>query len=389
MKSKPRDIRSRRGAVLVFVLALIVLLSVLAMRLLEETMQEIRHVSQFHRRDDLRLHAYSALEVALGSLTEWKQVEGQLFAPSQGWGDPITYSEVEIPEMGVKWKVTIEDETGKIPFGAFKEKDLVALFSVMMAEGDELVDESDGEPLVDCLLDWQDKDDEDRDEGAESDHYENLDPPYFTPNLPINSFEEFRFIKGFAFDEDDPENSGVFFDEIGNETSNFRNFRSTVSFHSGYPVNVNTAPEYLLRFLCGDDERAFEEMVEILRGENPTSGEPFFRSPNDSRLGALRANRAIELGSECKIFRIKVSVSKGSANFRLHTLVESGRRTGTNSSRPNSAGVVRNKPAARVPNTSTAKTSKTSTRGPLDPRFSKLQYPFRIIALRENENLVD
>ena len=93
MKSKPRDIRSRRGAVLVFVLALIVLLSVLAMRLLEETMQEIRHVSQFHRRDDLRLHAYSALEVALGSLTEWKQVEGQLFAPSH-----VQFAEDEVTE---------------------------------------------------------------------------------------------------------------------------------------------------------------------------------------------------------------------------------------------------------------------------------------------------
>ena len=379
-------VRKRRGSVLVFVLALIVLLSVLAMRLLDETMQEIRHVSQFHKRDDLRLHAYSALEVALGSLTEWKLVEGQLFAPSQGWGDPIGYSEIEIPQSGVKWEVRIEDETGKIPFGAFKEKDLVALFSVMMAEEDELVDEDDGEPLVDCLMDWQDKDDEDRDEGAESDHYESLEPSYFTPNSPLNSFEEFRFIKGFAYDEDDPENSGLFFDSIGNETPNYRHFRSTVSFHSGYPVNINTAPEYLLRFLCGDDERAYEDLLEILNGENPSSREPFFRSPNDSRLGALRANRAIELGSECKIFRIHVKVNKGTANFRLHTLVETASSVGRRAGSPTPSRTVRTKPAARVPNTRTA---KTKSRGPLDPRFSKLQYPFRIIALRENENLVD
>ena len=78
-----------------------------------------------------------------------------------GWGNPIAYSEVEIPEAGVKWQVTIQDETGKIPFQTLKEKDLMALFSVMMAEEDELVDEDDGEPLVDCLMDWQDKDDED------------------------------------------------------------------------------------------------------------------------------------------------------------------------------------------------------------------------------------
>ncbi|MDA0724572.1 MAG: hypothetical protein O3B25_09960, partial [Verrucomicrobia bacterium] len=53
--------RHRRGSVLIFVLAIIVLLSVLAMRLLEETVREMEHVSQFHRRDALRIQAYSAL----------------------------------------------------------------------------------------------------------------------------------------------------------------------------------------------------------------------------------------------------------------------------------------------------------------------------------------
>ena len=56
-------ITGRKGSILVFILALIVLLSVLCMRLMQETVQELRHVSQFHRRDDLRMHAYSALDV--------------------------------------------------------------------------------------------------------------------------------------------------------------------------------------------------------------------------------------------------------------------------------------------------------------------------------------
>ena len=59
--------RGRRGSVLVFVLALIVLLSILAMRLLDETMQEIRHVSQFHRRDNLdKTPARNGLTPAVG-----------------------------------------------------------------------------------------------------------------------------------------------------------------------------------------------------------------------------------------------------------------------------------------------------------------------------------
>ena len=39
----------RKGSILVFVLALIVLLSVLCLRLMEEGIREARHLDQFHR----------------------------------------------------------------------------------------------------------------------------------------------------------------------------------------------------------------------------------------------------------------------------------------------------------------------------------------------------
>ena len=73
----------RKGSILVFILALIVLLSVLCMRLMQETVQELRHVSQFHRRDDLRMHAYSALDVSVGVLNEFMMVEKTLYSPSK------------------------------------------------------------------------------------------------------------------------------------------------------------------------------------------------------------------------------------------------------------------------------------------------------------------
>ena len=74
-------IHKTKGSILVFILVLIVMLSVLCMRLMEETVQELRHVSQFHRRDDLRIHAYSGLDVAMGVLNEFILVEKTLFAP--------------------------------------------------------------------------------------------------------------------------------------------------------------------------------------------------------------------------------------------------------------------------------------------------------------------
>ena len=59
---------------------------------MQETVQELRHVSQFHRRDDLRMHAYSALDLAVGVLNEFMMVERTLFDPVQGWGNPFNYS---------------------------------------------------------------------------------------------------------------------------------------------------------------------------------------------------------------------------------------------------------------------------------------------------------
>ena len=70
--------KKNKGSILVFILALIVLLSILCMRLMQETVQELRHVSQFHRRDDLRMHAYSALDLAVGVLNEFMMVEKTL-----------------------------------------------------------------------------------------------------------------------------------------------------------------------------------------------------------------------------------------------------------------------------------------------------------------------
>ena len=79
-------------------------------------------------------------------------------------------------------------------------------------------------------------------------------------------------IKGFAYDSEDPELSGIFFDERGVETENMRNFRESFSFFNQGAVNVNNASPFLVRFLCGDDDRLYEEFME---GPSVGGGEAF------------------------------------------------------------------------------------------------------------------
>ena len=345
----------RRGSVLVFILVLIVLISVLSMRLIEEGVREINHLSQFHRRDDLRLHAYSALDVAVGVLNEFKLVEGKLYSPAQGWGDPMAYSGVSPIDPAVTWSVRLIDESAKVSISKVNEKDLVSLFAVMQADDDSLIDEDDGQPFYDSMMDWVDGDDEERDEGAEDDYYEGLDNPYFTPDKKINNFEEFRMIKGFSHDPEDPEDSGIFFDEQGNETINMKNFRDSFSFFNQGPVNINNASPFLKKFLCGDDERLYEDLME---GPVAGSGEPYYVNPNEQNIMALRGNRSISIATSATMFRVEVTVRRGNANFQIHAVLSSASTLAPRPSMSSSGG-------------------------------RKLKYPFRVLSIRENENLVD
>ena len=128
---KDQGVKGKRGAILVFVLALIVFISVLCLRLMEETVQELRHVSQQHRRDDLRVNAYSALDLAAGVLNEFKNIEGALYDPAQGWGDPLSWSEISPLDPMITWDIKIVDESAKINPRNASKKDLISMFALI------------------------------------------------------------------------------------------------------------------------------------------------------------------------------------------------------------------------------------------------------------------
>jgi hypothetical protein len=300
----------------------------------------------------------------MGVLNEFILVEKTLFAPSQGWGDPLAYSDLKSLDPTVKLSISLVDETGKVSLNSIKEKDLVSLFAVMSVDGDSLVNDDDGQPYFDSLMDWQDADDDDRDEGAEDDFYEDFEFPYFTPGKKIENFEELRMVKGFGYDEEDPEQSGLFFAEDGSETIQMQNFRDSFSFFHDGPVNINTVSPFLLRFLCADDEGLFEE---VLAGPSSSSNEPFFKSMNHESLRQLRQNRSISTGVTATVFRVRIDVSKGKANFKLHAILVAESSSGGQAN--NSRGKKGIKPRS--------------------PRNTKMKLPFRILAIRENENLID
>src|SRR5690606_28580353 len=103
-----------KGSILVAVLGFIVLLSAILVAFLGESIARIKYYGLFFNRDDLRVEAYSALEITLAVLSEIHAIDGSINGPAQGWADPLAYAEYTPPE-GTRVAVRFEDESGRIP----------------------------------------------------------------------------------------------------------------------------------------------------------------------------------------------------------------------------------------------------------------------------------
>ena len=85
---------------------------------------------------------------------------------------------------------SIEDENSKIPINKTTRDILV---KVLTKIGIESKDKKD--IIADSILDWIDSDKTHRLNGAENDFYQNLSPPYFPKNAPIENLDELTKVR--------------------------------------------------------------------------------------------------------------------------------------------------------------------------------------------------
>jgi general secretion pathway protein K len=86
---------------------------------------------------------------------------------------------------------TLEDENKKIPINKTTRSILVKVLTVIGLETGENKD-----IIADSILDWIDADKNHRLNGAENEFYQNLTPPYFPKNAPIENLDELIKIRG-------------------------------------------------------------------------------------------------------------------------------------------------------------------------------------------------
>ena len=192
--------KRQRGSVLVAVLAIILVITFMVTRFMNEAVKDLEYRAIFNEPSDVRAFAYGMLEVALATVQEVALIDdGKLYAGEQGWSDPLSYAGITIPN-GWEVSISIRDEGGKLPLNTMSEDLLNKLLEEQMD-----FDFGTTRELSSTLSDWIDEDDEQRLNGAESDDYLRNNPAYRAANAPLQSLEELQLLKIWEdefFDED-------------------------------------------------------------------------------------------------------------------------------------------------------------------------------------------
>ncbi|MFP4165941.1 MAG: general secretion pathway protein GspK [Opitutales bacterium] len=338
-----------RGSVLIAVLGIIVLLSFLVSRFVEEAVDDLEYRALFAQPPHLRAYAYSMLEVALANVQEVGLIDdGKLHAPEQGWSDPMHYAGIEAPN-GWEVEITIRDAGGRLPINTMDKAALNHLLENGLDLNFALARE-----LSASLLDWIDRDENRRLNGAESETYLRRNPPHRAANRPLQSLDELRLVKGW--DE-------AFFDEQGTPNERFEELNRLVTvLHQG-PVNLNAAPKEVLDLLALRDGWQADYLFDGL-------DKPYLTATPASAGGG-------GVGTEVQLLEITVRLRRGDVPFVLSALVEPV-FDGTSGSSRSAGGSPGGSPGGRAADTE----QKTGT---LDEQEA-LNYPFRILRISEHES---
>ena len=329
----------RRGSVLVAVLAIVLLLSFIVTRFIEEAVEDLEYLSIFNEPSDVRSFTYSMLEVALATVNEVALIdEGKLYAPEQGWMDPIYYAGIEIPH-GWEVQVHIQDESGKLPINTMDE----ATLNQMLEESFDF-EFGTARELSSMLLDWIDPDEIRRLNGAESEDYLRRNPPYRAANAPLQSLNELRLIE--IWEEE-------FFDQEGRPNDRFTQLENMVSLINSGAVNLNTSTEPVLELLAlqngFEEDRIFDGLQDL----------PYLTTTPGS-------TNAQNCSVEVQLLRVTVSVLRGRVPFTVSALIEPIPEKESTSS-------------SNTPGRSSADAPKTGVGSEQDA----IKYPFNILQVSE------
>lgn len=192
---------------------------------------------------------------------------------------------------------SITDENSKISINTASRG---VLIKALEFSGVEVGEERD--IIADSILDWIDKDSNHRINGAESDYYQDQDPPYNSKNGTIESLEELLKVRGMTKE--------IFFGSSGDETKKHSGLDQIFTVYDATPVNPNTASPEVLSILFEQNK-----IDEILR----LKGEQGYYNETTSTHFRIQSTGSLDASKTRHTISVIMEMPKGAVNTGLLT----------------------------------------------------------------------
>ena len=268
------------GMAVIMALAVILLMATVALELHVNERNNLLNAAAIRDRLTLRQMAVSGVHLAMAVLVK-DRLDSETDSLQEDWSDNETilnYIE-DIPFDTGRLHVEIVDELSKIQINALVEfpegnrfnakqrglwerfsQDLIEVYELLEATGGE-IEETDPLTIINSIKDWIDKDEEIITglNGAESDYYEALDPPYACRNAPFDHLSEVRLVRGIT-----PELFNGFggVSGLGTYITVYGEVKTQNNqFTFPGPVNINTAQLPVLTVLLPSEGEDFAELL--------------------------------------------------------------------------------------------------------------------------------
>jgi len=328
---------SQRGVALIVVMVAIFVLSILAGAFAYSMKVESKLAMNANNQADLEWIGRSGVEYARWILGQ--EMSCPYDSLNQKWaGGPGGTCDTNGPLVDATLKdfhvgngvfnLTITDLERKVNVNTADQPTLDQAMRVIGADATE------GPAIADGILDWIDRDDSPHNNGAESDYYEGLTPPYEAKNGPIDDISELLLIKGIR---DNPE---IYSTEYGNveRVDRFGNplppheyaahLKDVFTPISTGRININTADSIVLQMIPGVDEAIAEQIIRIRSGPDGASGtddDTPFASVGELASAGLPQTMAPQLGRYCTVrsstFEVQVDAQIGGSKQTYYAIL--------------------------------------------------------------------
>ncbi|WP_027186506.1 type II secretion system minor pseudopilin GspK [Desulfovibrio inopinatus] len=313
-----KSFETARGAVLVFVLLVIAMLSAVMVETLNRLSADSVLASNRVNRAQARENAETALVLALRTLAEdrYETANDTLSDDWNSFPDPDMLQSFDINTADIGG--TITDEGGLIPLNDIATSEEIAgVFIRLLTNTPFSLQQEKAENLCDAIRDWVDGNDDPRSETspAEDNFYQSRELPYHCKNGTFDALDELLLVRGMT--------AALYFDHNGRP-----GLQRYLTIHSKGKININTAPLPVLAALPSDMEglraEEFAQDIDAFRrsklNKDQLDDTGWFREEL-TRYADVELPDA-SLTTTADIFRLRVFGTSGTAKAGINVVVQ-------------------------------------------------------------------